>query len=241
MKESTFFSPIGSIFSVVQRQIDVIIRPSEALWSFRSSPSSRCRSHLVKMVTFFQTGSCDEVHCFDFTLAQWDHDSCTVRKRSRNSFWFRLNSVKGYCEMVSRLRFLSGMKSGIHYADNFLMPNISFKIWPVRSFEITIYSTILRTNPKIVDFYHVILQGNHVRSTLVWLIKNQRLTTLKLFKPKFDEPRRNKKVTVQHSSVLWFHSAISIPKARIKSSSDIALFSFICNLKSMDMPFLHAL
>lgn len=59
-----------------------------------------------------------------------------VTKLCRNSFGLRLNSVKHYSEVISRLCFMSGVREcGIHHADSFLVPKISYRIWLARSFE----------------------------------------------------------------------------------------------------------
>lgn len=83
---------------------------------------------------------------------------CTRRTmffwRSRNDAKFRLNSVKHCYQVVPWLDLLSG---GSKYADSFLMPNISSKIWPIRSkrnfdwnFEIRLSSLALVLSLSII-------------------------------------------------------------------------------------------
>jgi hypothetical protein len=137
--------------------------------------------------------------------------------------------------MVSQLCLLSRVsKHGTHCADCFLMPKIS-----CRSFEMPRCLLFqLSRAPSIDDlpirdhgFFHVILHGSYFRGTWAWLIKNRRVTTLKLVKPIFDSHHRRRRVTV-HSIQALFDFAARFPFQKQESNHQPILlffhFSKIC-------------
>jgi hypothetical protein len=86
----------------------------------------------------------------------------------------------------------------------------------MQSFEIPTVSAISRTfnqqsaNTRSWIFCYVILRGSHFRGTWAWLIKNQRVTTVKLVKPIFYSCHQRRRVTV-HSIQALFDFAAQFP------------------------------
>ena len=149
-------------------------------------------------------------------------------KRCRNSFRLWLNSIKHCSEVVSRLRLLSGVsKRGTHHADSFLMHKISCRIWPTRSFEMHTVSAISRifnrrpwmfvTLSSVVVIFGAPGYGSSKTDLRRrWNSLNQFLMVA----------INGEESLYTASKTLWFCCAISLPKTRIESLTDIALFPF---------------
>lgn len=134
-----FFFAKRGFFPAIRHRIGPIIRHVRALWSFCLSTDYRFKSHLVNSrkrwsLLFRPIGltsaSSEYIRRVKSTVSpvtwplvyQWTHVLSTVMKWRRKFFGMRLNSIKRYSEVVSRLRLLSRVsKCGTYRADRFFM------------------------------------------------------------------------------------------------------------------------
>lgn len=111
---------------------------------------------------FFGADSSGQVHCFDCSLVsavyQWIHVS-SVMKRYRNSFAFRLNSVKPWCEVVSRLRLSkvserANITLPLSFVHNFI-PDITYAVfWDTYCLIYLAHLQFVVCGYEIMDFRH---------------------------------------------------------------------------------------
>lgn len=182
---------------------------------------------------FFWASSPGVVLCFECSLVsgvhKWIHVSSRVTKRRRNSFGLRLNSLKHCSEVVSRTCLSWVGKCSTHRGDGFLVPKISCRIRPTRSFEMPTDSAISRTLSRR---YANIMSW--IFATLSAMVAVCRAPGQGSPKPTCDLvstrtdfwwlPLKERTQRSRHRVAPWLGCAFSLPKTRIESPTDIGLF-----------------